>query len=254
MNPKGDDMPEGVVVITGAGTGIGRALAIHYADRAQSVLAIGRREAPLQALADEYPLVRAVPADVASDAGRAAIIEALGDQPIRALVHNAGVLEPVGPLLEQSAEALRSHLAVNLEAPIALSRALRGRMANNGRILHVSSGAAHRAMPGWGAYCISKAALHMAYQVLKAEMGNAAVHVGSLRPGVVDTPMQSLIRSQSVEDFPAVENFRALKANDALTAPARVATFMAAVLALPGERFSEQEWDIREHWDQVVDG
>jgi NADP-dependent 3-hydroxy acid dehydrogenase YdfG len=240
MNPKGADMPEGVVVITGAGTGIGRALAIHYADRAQPVLAIGRREAPLQALADEYPLVRAVPADVASDAGRAAIIEALGDQPIRALVHNAGVLEPVGPLLEQSAEALRSHLAINLEAPIALSQALRGEWPRT-----AASCTCHRA-PRTGPCRVGARTA--------SARPRCTWPIRSLRPGVVDTPMQSLIRSQSVEDFPAVENFRALKANDALTAPARVATFMAAVLALPGERFSEQEWDIREHWDQVVDG
>jgi len=245
-------MPQSVVVITGAGSGIGQALASHYASRDQPVMAIGRREAPLRELADDYPMVRAVPADVATDAGQSAIIEALDDRSVAALVHNAGVLEPVGPLLDQSAEAFRSHLAINLEAPIALSRALRPRMDTDGRVLHVSSGAAHRAMPGWGAYCISKAALHMAYQVLKTELAGQAIHIGSLRPGVVDTPMQALIRSQTVADFPAVENFRALKANDALTSPAQVATFMAAVLALPGERFSEQEWDIREHWNEVV--
>lgn len=247
-------MSNQITIITGAGTGIGKALALRYAKQDLAVLAIGRRSEPLEAMAAENPAIRACAADVSTDEGQAAIQSAVGESSVEALIHNAGILTPVGPLLDQSGDAIRQHLAINLEAPIALSRRLRPMMVNDARILHISSGAAHRALPGWGAYCISKAALYMAYEVLYQELAGSPISIGSLRPGVVDTPMQSLIRSQSVEDFPAVENFRALKENDALTSPENVARFIEAVLGLPAERFSAGEWDIREHWDAVVAG
>lgn len=242
------------IIITGAGSGIGRALTIRYAETDTRVIAVGRREAPLNALAEAYPAVQPCPADVSTPEGQSAIERAAASGGIHALIHNAGVIEPVGALLDQSSEAIRGHLAINLEAPIAISRRLRPMMAADGRILHISSGAAHRALPGWGAYCISKAALHMAYAVLKAELAGTSLHVGSLRPGVVDTPMQTLIRAQSPEDFPAVARFRALKADDALTSPEDAARFIAAVVALPADRFSAEEWDIREHWAAVMGG
>jgi len=245
-------MTDPLNVITGAGTGIGRALALRWAEQGRPVLAIGRRREPLEAIAKTQPAIRLCAADVSTESGQAAIEAAVGDSSVGTLIHNAGVLEPVGPLLDQSAEAIRAHLAINLEAPIALTGRLKPRMVADGRIMHLSSGAAHRALPGWGAYCISKAALSMAYAVLREELADSSLQIASLRPGVVDTPMQSLIRSQSEANFPAVENFRALKANNALTSPEKVARFIDAVVDLPGDRYSAAEWDIREHWDAII--
>ncbi|PWG65535.1 SDR family NAD(P)-dependent oxidoreductase [Spiribacter halobius] len=235
-------------VVTGAGSGIGRALARALAEAGHAVVAVGRREAPLRETAAGLETIRPLPADVASEAGRARIAEAVGGARLRWLVHNAGVLEPVGPLLEAEPEALRYALAVNVEAPIHLTRALRPALAGGSRVLHVSSGAAHRPVPGWGAYCLGKAALHMAYQVLREELRPEGIAVGSVRPGVVDTPMQTLIRSQPESAFPAVERFRALKARGELEPPERVARFILALLELQDvERFGAAEWDIREH-------
>jgi len=240
-----------VVVLTGASSGIGHALAIRLA-ASQPVIAVARRQAALQQLAADQPGIEPCIADVADPADRARIAAAVGDRRVGYLIHNAGTLEPVGPLLEQSTDAIRQSLAVNVEAPIALSQALFEHMATGARILHISSGAAHRALAGWGAYCTSKAALYMVYQVLKAELGTSGVAVGSLRPGVVDTPMQALIREQTPEDFPAVDQFRAMKANHQLTTPQDCARFIAAVLLeTDAARFAEREWDIREDWHSV---
>ena len=240
-----------VVVLTGASSGIGHALAIRLAT-SQPVVAVARRQAALQQLAADQPGIEPCIADVADPADRARIAAAVGDRRVGYLIHNAGTLEPVGPLLEQSTDAIRQSLAVNVEAPIALSQALFEHMATGARILHISSGAAHRALAGWGAYCTSKAALYMVYQVLKAELGTSGVAVGSLRPGVVDTPMQALIREQTPEDFPAVDQFRAMKANHQLTTPQDCARFIAAVLLeTDAARFAEREWDIREDWHSV---
>ena len=247
-------MTQSVSVITGGGTGIGRALALRLAEQGNAVLVVGRRAGPLDDLADRRAGIEACPADVSTGEGQAALEAAVGARPVRFLVHNAGVLTPVGPLLAQSAEAIRRSLAINVEAPIALTRLLRDRMGEGGRILNISSGAAHRALPGWGAYCTSKAALYMVYEVLKQELAGTGIAIGSLRPGVVDTPMQSLIRAQDESDFPAVARFRALKEAGELTSPEDVARFIDAVLALPAETFSRGEWDIREHWSEVIAG
>lgn len=237
-----------VDVVTGGGTGIGRALVRALAARGRGVIAVGRRPHPLEETAAASPLIEPVAADVSGPVGRAAVVEAVGEREVAALVHNAGVLEPVGPLLDASPDALREALAINVEAPIHLTRALSPRLVRGSRVLQVSSGAAHRPVPGWGAYCLSKAALYMAYQVLREELRPAGIAVGSARPGVVDTPMQALIRRQSPEDFPAVERFRALKEEGALEPAERVGRFLLALLELAdAERFAAGEWDIREH-------
>lgn len=241
-------MQEGLAIVTGASSGIGAALTQRLAGSGRPVVAVARRGDRLEALRETHPSVIACQANVAEPNGRAAILNAVGDQPVTLVIHNAGVLEPVGPLVEQSPDAFREALTVNLEAPIELTRVLVRHMPAGARILHISSGAAHRALPGWGAYCISKAALYMAYQILRDELHDRDIAVGSLRPGVVDTPMQTLIRAQNEQDFPAVERFRALKAMGELTSAEDAAAFIEAVANVrDAARFSAEEWDIREH-------
>ncbi|MBS3786046.1 MAG: SDR family NAD(P)-dependent oxidoreductase [Gammaproteobacteria bacterium] len=235
-----------ITVITGGGSGIGQALARRLAAHGHQVVIIGRRAAALEETQGEQPSIETCVADISTAEGRGHIVTALNGRPIRWLVHNAGVLEPVGPLLDQNIEAIRNTWAINVEAPIGLSAALIDQMPGGSRILHVSSGAAHTAYPGWGAYCMSKAALHMAYEILRQELADREIAVGSLRPGVVDTPMQALIRSQSEADFPAVEQFQALKTSGSLATPTQVGAFMHNVLKnTDAALFSAQEWDIR---------
>lgn len=240
------------VVITGASSGIGAAFAKLMAED-HSVLAIARREAPLKALSQAQNNIKPCAADVSTPQGQAAIRAALGEARVKYLVHNAGVLTPIGPLLSQTPEAIRQSLAINVEAPIALTRQCQKQLSPGARILNISSGAAHSAYAGWGAYCMGKAALFMAYEILKQELAENDAYIGSLRPGVVDTPMQTLIREQTAESFPAVEAFRALKADGALTSASDVARFMRAVLeTTSNDRFEAQEWDIRAHWDALM--
>ena len=83
-----------MAVVTGGGTGIGRALCVALAERGLTVLAVGRRAEPLQALATEFPGgVEPVVADVATPAGRETIASAVGtSRQLRFLVHNAGIV------------------------------------------------------------------------------------------------------------------------------------------------------------------
>lgn len=233
-------------VVTGGGTGIGQALGEELARRGLHVLAVGRRAEPLRALASRFPgRIEPLAADVGAPEGRAAVAAALGtDVKLRFLVHNAATLAPVGPLRELCPDALRAHLAVNLEGPLFLTQQLLPMLAG-GRVLHVSSGAAHHAYAGWGPYCMSKAALHMLYQVWREELAGSAIRIGSARPGVVDTPMQALIRATPPERFPRVARFEQLHREGQLRRPAEVARFLAwLLLATDDAAFEAAEWDI----------
>lgn len=239
-------MSSGMAIITGGGTGIGRSLALILAHRGLPVLITGRRTAPLEAVVQEGPAGRIghVRADVSTPEGRAAIAEAAPGE-VRFLVHCAAVLEPIQPLGQVTLEAWREAQAINVEGPLFLTQQLMGRFARGTRILNISSGAAHHAYAGWGSYCVSKAALHMLYLVFREELKGSGITIGSARPGVVDTPMQELIRNTSPERFPHVERFRKLKQNGLLVDPRDAGRFLAWLLLETSDReFGEQEWDI----------
>jgi NAD(P)-dependent dehydrogenase (short-subunit alcohol dehydrogenase family) len=241
-----------VDVITGAGSGIGAALSRALLARGDAVIGVGRRADALRDTGAGAPGFQAVAADVSTPLGRDAVADAVAGRRVRYLVHNAGVLPPVGRLMDVDPEQWRYAQAVNVEGPLFLTQRLLPWLPG-GRVLHVSSGAAHRPVRGWGAYCTSKAALYMVYRLLAEELAGRGIAVGSLRPGVVDTPMQALIRGQSETDFPDVARFRALKTDAALTTPQRVAEFVLAVLERTDDgRFSAQEWDIREHAGELL--
>ncbi|ABI56750.1 SDR family NAD(P)-dependent oxidoreductase [Alkalilimnicola ehrlichii MLHE-1] len=237
-------------LVTGGGTGLGRALALALAARGQRVIITGRRPGPLEATATAAPdgAVVPVPADVAQEEGRQRIGQAVDQHApngLRFLIHNAGTIDPIGPLTELDPEQWRRSQAINVEGPLFLTRSLLSRLPAGSRVLHISSGAAHSPIPGWGAYCTAKAALHMLYQCLDGELRDRGIRVGSLRPGVVDTPMQAHIRASSEAAFPLVERFRALHREGELRSAEEVADFACWVLsATDDDRYASSEWNI----------
>ena len=106
------------------------------------------------------------------------------------------------------------------------------------RVVNLSSGAAHRAVPGLAAYCASKAALRMAGMVVGAETDQAAIY--SYEPGVVDTEMQRAAREMPLEQFSSGAIFRQYHADGRLAAPelpaADIVKFLESERA---ERFAE---------------
>lgn len=139
------------------------------------------------------------------------------------LINNAGMVAPVGPFTEINAATLRMNLDVNLLAPMILMRLFANAtraIAAERLIINISSGAAKRAVPGWAAYCTAKAGLEMATRAAALEASttnlDTSLHICSLAPGVVDTPMQGQIREKSAHEFPDVERFRAMKNEGAL--------------------------------------
>jgi len=234
-------------IVTGAGSGIGRALALALADRDLKVIAVGRRRAALEeTAAARAGMIVVEAADVATPEGRAAITSALpAEARLRVLVHNAAVLTPVGPLADVTLDDWRHAEAVNVEGPLFLTQRLLEPLADGGRVLHVSSGAAHSVLAGWGAYCTTKAALHMLYRMLRLELMSRGIAIGSFRPGVVDTPMQAEIRGLSEQAFPDVGQFVALKEQGELRSPEEVAAFACwLLLDTDAEAYSHEEWEV----------
>lgn len=234
---------ENLYIVTGTTRGLGAALARRIAaDPANRLIAFAR--APEGAvpggwrfeadLADSTQLARACE--------RAA--ERIGGKrhAKAVLINNAGVVSPVGPLDEVDPAELERSLAVNLLAPMLMMRWFLDATAGVPlrRIINVSSGAARRPIFGWGAYCSAKAGLDMASRTvaLECETRGMAVEVVSLAPGVIDTPMQGLVRAAPPERFRDVERFRAMKAEGALRPAADVAADilrLEAAGALKGE-------------------
>ena len=151
------------------------------------------------------------------------------------LINNAASLAPIGRLEDCTLEDLSSHLHVNVHAPLLLNRWLLKKTAKlSARVVSVgvSSGAARSAYPGWSAYCLSKAANVMMSQCLMREeeereaLGqnfDRSFKIWDFNPGVMETAMQELIRTQTEQTFPSREKFVALKDGNQLADPKDVA-------------------------------
>lgn len=154
------------------------------------------------------------------------------------LINNAGVMPRILPLSASAPADLAHTLRVNLEAPLLLTAAFLG--ATEGwvqprKVLHISSGLGHRAMASQAAYCAAKAGLDHFTRCLALEEARKpnGAQVYSLAPGVVDTAMQTQLRSADPVDFPDALNFANLKVAGQLTSPAAAATRILAWLGQP---------------------
>ena len=146
-------------------------------------------------------------------------------------ISNAGTIEPIGKAECILSSDLERALRVNCVGPLTLAQQLVIKTRKVGArffILNVSSGAAHRPIKGWLAYCASKAAATMALDVLAAE--NDHVEVYHFDPGVMDTDMQSHIRCQSIDIMPDVALFQEFKNEQALISPREVAKKIISIL------------------------
>ena len=229
-------------VITGGGSGLGRALALELTRRQQQVFIIGRHEHTLKDTAQLSPLISYCCADVSVASGRSVITAVLAKHPISGLIHNAGIIDPILPITQMEESAWRSCLATNVEAPLFLTQALLPQL-QKARVLHIGSGAAYFPIQGWSAYCTSKAALAMLTRCWKIE--KPTLLMTSVMPGIVDTDMQGTIRQAQHMDPEKLEFFCQLKTIGGLISPDTVAYFLAwLLLDVSPEEYHAQEWDI----------
>jgi NAD(P)-dependent dehydrogenase (short-subunit alcohol dehydrogenase family) len=179
-------------LVTGAGTGIGAAVAARLAGEGARVTLTGRRRALLEEVAARLPADRTavVPGDVtdAGDVERAVKAAAGEDGQLDVVVNNAGV-GGAGSLVEVDPAVWRRTLEVNLHGPFLVMRsALPLLRSRRGVVVNVSSVAGLRASPESSAYCVAKAGLAMLTQQAAVDCG-PEVRVNAVCPGWVRTPM-----------------------------------------------------------------
>lgn len=180
-------------VVTGAGSGIGRATAERLAEAGCQVTLIGRHVARLNETADRIgDLAFAAPADVTDPDALAAAIEVGRDRfgPIDILVNNAGAASSA-PFLRTDADALRAMLSLNLEAPAEAARlVLPGMLTRRwGRIINVASTAGLKGYPYVSAYVAAKHGLVGLTRALALEVAPKGVTVNAVCPGFTDTDL-----------------------------------------------------------------
>jgi len=232
-----------VYIITGGGSGIGKALALALAQRGKAVLIVGRRESLLQETALKSDLIKYLCADVSKPDDLKLIQDYLhATRAITGLINNAGTIHPVASIMTINSIEWHNTLGTNLDAALFLPQLLHDKLAG-GRVLNVGSGAAYFAIKGWTAYCVSKAALSMLTRCWQQEVDTLSF--ASVMPGIIDTQMQEIARSGDNMDAEHTNFYRRLKRNNRLVAPETVAEFLVwLLLDTDKTRYGSQEWDI----------
>ena len=211
-------------LLTGAGAGIGEAVARVLHDRGDRLVLLARNDDRAAELAQRFPGARTLVADLADPPGLAASLagqEVPGS--LDSVVHVAGVVE-LGPVGELSAETWRLTLDVNLVAPAEITRLLLPALrAARGHVVFVNSGAGLTAHPQWSSYAASKHGLKALADSLRGEERGHGVRVTSVYPGRVATGMQEKVHAQEGKDYDP----------EAWIAPESVATAVVTALDLP---------------------
>ncbi|GAA2262544.1 SDR family oxidoreductase [Streptomyces amakusaensis] len=180
-----------VVIVTGGGTGIGRATARAFAEEGAQVLAVGRRIAPLDETAAGHDRITPLVADITAQGEPERIVETALKTHGRldVLVNNAGIVSAAA-LGTLTPEVIEPQIATNLIAPILLTQAaLPPLETSGGVIVNVSTSVGQRAWPGNSLYAATKTALELLTRSWAVELAPRGIRVAAVAPGAIDTPI-----------------------------------------------------------------
>ncbi|XP_054831926.1 L-xylulose reductase [Eublepharis macularius] len=176
-------------LVTGAGKGIGKAVAAALSRAGAHVVALSRTQADLDSLQKECPGIQTLCVDVGDWEATEAALSELGD--IDLLVNNAGIAL-LQPFLEVTKEAFDRSFNVNLRAALHISQIVARKLIARGApgaIVNVSSQASVRSVMDHTVYCSTKSALDMLTKTMALELGPHKIRVNSVNPTVVMTEM-----------------------------------------------------------------
>ncbi len=247
-------------IITGASRGLGEGLAMELLGEQHHLLCISRSESDSlkkMASAKNVPLDFFL-YDLADTQGIPGLMDQIFQKVDKQeaegiyLVNNAGLIQPVNRVEECPPEETEKHLRVNLLAPMLLSSAFIKHIQGwdtEKRILNISSGAAQNPYYGWSCYCTGKAGLDMFGRCISEEQKEEEhpVKTMSVAPGIIDTKMQTTIRSATEREFVHRDKFVSLKETGQLVPPALAGKKLAHLLLSDNFRDGEVI-DIREDY------
>jgi NAD(P)-dependent dehydrogenase (short-subunit alcohol dehydrogenase family) len=203
FTPDRDLLKGRAILITGAASGLGRALAIECARAGASVILSGRNGAKLDRVYDEIeaigapqPAIAVLDLAVATAVDYDGLAHVIGEEfgKLDGLVHAAGLLGDRTPLEQYDVPTWCKVLHVNLTAPFILTQVLLPnlRKSEDASIIFVSSGVVKQSRPFWGAYAVSKTGLESVRSMLAEELeGEANIRVNSVNPGRMRTAMRA---------------------------------------------------------------
>jgi NAD(P)-dependent dehydrogenase (short-subunit alcohol dehydrogenase family) len=244
-------------LITGAGNGLGRAIALALAEAGARVICVGRTEATLLETLALLPEAttscsetappggtaghRLMTADVSDEASVAGLAAALADDPPSILINNAGIPGPVKPLTEIAAADWDEVFAVNVRGVYLMCRAFIPAMARAGRgdIISLASVSGKRPLTHRTPYVASKLAIIGLTRTLAFEVGPLGISVNTLSPGPARGPRMSrnftLEAAHSGITYEQAEHdFVSRAALSRLVEPSEVGAAVIAMLSMPG--------------------
>ena len=244
----------GAYLVTGASKGIGRSLALLLAENGHQVVLLARDSPELgDALAQVKKSSKdsfSLPCDLSSPSQILESAKILIDslESLDGLVHNAGSIHPVQPMMDANVSHWSRSIQVNLIGVQDLTQRLFPLLKGpqHSRVTTISSGASLRPIGSWSAYCTAKAGLDMWARCMAEEGRVHNISAISVAPGIVDTGMQEDIRAADPADFPSHEAFVSYHADGHLTHPDDVASLLFPLITEHTMQQSGQRFDVRD--------
>jgi len=234
-------------LVSGASRGIGMATARALSAAGAAVALTARSLEPCEREAAAIRKAGGRAVALRCDVSDYKTVDVVIDRIVRSLgrldgvINNAGVVDPITHITEADPEAWARNVHINLVGPFNVVRAAVDPLRDSGAgiIVNVSSGAAHRPLEGWSAYCAAKAGLAMLTRSLALELGGTGIRVIGFRPGVVDTDMQVRIRASGMNEVARLPRDSLLPPEE----PARAIVWLCSTAALD---LDGREVDIRD--------
>jgi NAD(P)-dependent dehydrogenase (short-subunit alcohol dehydrogenase family) len=192
-----------IILVTGAGDGIGKAAALSYAAHGATVILLGRGRKKLDAIYDEIeangwpkPVIVSLNLETATAENYQQLADMITDEfgHLDGLLHNAGMLGQRTPIANYDEKTWQQVMHINVTAPFLLSKALLPVLdqANDASVIFTSSGVGRQGRAFWGAYGVSKFATHGLMETLADEQdGISNIRINCVNPGATRTRMRA---------------------------------------------------------------
>ncbi|BET96912.1 YciK family oxidoreductase [Xenorhabdus taiwanensis] len=200
--PNSHLLQKKIILVTGAGDGIGREAALTYARHGAQVILLGRTTTKLEAVRQQITNDGGFPADIytmdlltvtAEECQTFANYLARHYSHLDGVLHNAGLLGAVSPIVEQPVQLWHDVIQVNVNATFMLTQALIPLLlkATSASLVFTSSSVGREGRSGWGAYAVSKFATEGLMQVLAQEYRDTSLRINCINPGGTSTSMRA---------------------------------------------------------------
>ncbi|NWC81543.1 SDR family NAD(P)-dependent oxidoreductase [Pseudomonas putida] len=211
-------------LVTGATSGIGKAIVLALRDVGLDVIAVGRSREALAELGEE-PGVTALEADVRD---HAALSAAIGGQPVDVLVNSAGILSTRAAFHEIEEGEIGNMLDINLKAPLQLARLVLPGMVTrgHGHVFFIGSSAGRAPHPGAAVYGASKAGVSLFCDALRCDLLGTGVRVTEIAPGRVQTQLYRTAMGMQAAGAELYDGYESIQPQD-------IAELLLAALRMP---------------------